>query len=146
MRRFSFMAALFLGVALIVAPSTHGEMQTFTFTGAADAVKFPEISSGWPEQSEVNKLEDLPNTEGRLGGTDTIYEADKIGFMCLGPDQGVAPNTEQRIYLPEPPAWQAVHKGNFILTMDMAMDDVEQTGGFYYQRPPVQVPATDQNI
>ena len=98
--------------------------------------------------------DDLPNE--RLICDNFVLPAecelkDVIGFKPLGEYQGVADTsgtagTEQRIWLPEPPGNQAIMKGDFSLTIDMAMTDMHTQGGWYYSGPLVFFLATDNTI
>lgn len=238
MRRFSFMTAFFLGVALIVVPSAYGGTLSATWTGnkATDYSVFPAETVGRPLDSVTNTAEDLPNTDGRIGGTEVVYgnqiicggvyhgvstggcetESDQtvcdgvdvlsysdvdgavtsvdpifedadcaltderrgpedelpnerlicnnfvlpaqcelkdvIGFKPLGKYQGVADvagdaeGTEQRIFLPEPPGHETIMRGDFSITIDMAMTDMHTQGGWYYSGPLVFFLATDNTI
>jgi len=58
---------------------------------------------------------------------------DVIGFMPLTQWEGVGEGTWQDIWFPEPPGRATYNRGDFVLEVDLAMEDMEEVGGYYYQ-------------
>ena len=160
MRKFLWIAVLLLGTGLILAPSVGAETRTFTWTGnpETDPSVFPSVSQSevpgsYPHECVLCDPEDLPNEEGRIGGSPIYYEENspygedgyRICFESLGPEQGVHPDTEQWVLFPDPPNYKAVQMGDFVYEVDMAMQDMEQVGGFWYMGPQVIFLATEIN-
>lgn len=253
MRRFFYrVAASFLGVALIVVPSVYGFEFEAVWTGnkATDYSVWPKQTIGWPKPDENTPDPNLPNDNGRIGGSPIIYGEqlicdneysavsridteffvktneddpaesilfaggcresggqticdnvdvydytadiddkivridpvfedadcamrderrgpddtvelkrlicdnvvlpptcelkDVIGFMPLTQWEGVGEGTLQGAFLPTPPAWPTISHGDFILEMDMAMEDLEEIGGYFYNGPTLQFLVNNQ--
>ena len=92
----------------------------------------------------------LPNEKVNCDGFVLPQECglkDVMGFQPLGIYQGVVDyTTQQRIWLPEPPGWETVEKGDFVFTVDMAMTDMDNFAGNYYLGPLVHFNQTKQFV
>lgn len=69
---------------------------------------------------------------------------DVIGFQPLGRFQGMVDiDEEQSIWLPEPPGIETVSRGDFILTAKMAMTDMKNRGGWFWNGVVMQAKGTN---